>query len=113
MIILNILYSRAAMSLVRGRPSQGKRRGRPRSKSAPAVLRSPQKIRKRKQWPEESMQKALDAVKSGVSVMRAAREHGVPRQTLRDRVSGKYSTVLSQDQNHICHQWKRRNWQIT
>ena len=35
------------------------------------------------------MQKALDAVKSGVSVMRAAREHGVPRQTLRDRVSGK------------------------
>ena len=31
------------------------------------------------------MQKALDAVKSGVSVMRAACEHGVPRQTLRDR----------------------------
>ena len=35
------------------------------------------------------MQKSLDSVKSGVSVMRATRKHGVPRQTLRDRVSGK------------------------
>ena len=77
------------MSLVRDRPSRGKRRGRPRSKSAPAVLRSPKKVQKRKQWSEESMQAALDAVKSGVSVLRAAREHCVPRQTLRDRVSGR------------------------
>ena len=81
MIILNILYSRAAMSLVHGRPSQGKRRGRPRSKSAPAILRSPKKAQKHKQWPEESMQKALDAVKSGVSVMWAAREHSVPKRS--------------------------------
>lgn len=74
------------MSLVHGRPSQGKQRGRPRSKSAPAILRSPKKIQKWKQWPEESMEKALD---SGVSVKRAACGHGVPRQTLRDWVSGK------------------------
>ena len=42
MIILNILYSKAAMSLVHSRPSQGKQKGRPWSKSAPAILRSPQ-----------------------------------------------------------------------
>ena len=32
---------------------------------------------------------ALDAVKCDASVLRAARQHGVPRQTLRDRVSGR------------------------
>ena len=31
---------------------------------------------------------ALDAVKCGISVLRAARQHGVPRQTFRNRVSG-------------------------
>ena len=46
------LYSRAAMSLVRGRPSQGKQRGKPRSKSALAILRNLKKVRKCKQWPE-------------------------------------------------------------
>ena len=46
-------------------------------------------MKKRKQWSEESMQAALGAVQSGVSVLRAAREHGVRRQTLRDRVSGR------------------------
>ena len=35
------------------------------------------------------MQAALDAVKNGESVLRAARENDVPRQTLSDRVSGK------------------------
>ena len=35
------------------------------------------------------MEAALDAVKNGESVLRAAREHGVPRQTLRDRVNGR------------------------
>ena len=55
---------------------------RPRSRSAPALLRSPKNMKKRKQWTEESMQAALGAVQSGVSVLRAAREHGVPRQTL-------------------------------
>ena len=45
------------------------------------------------------MQAALGAVKSGVSVLQVAREHGVPRQTLRDRVSGRWNchTVLLWD----------------
>ena len=35
------------------------------------------------------MEAALDAVKNGENVLQAARNHGVPRQTLRDHVNGK------------------------
>ena len=35
------------------------------------------------------MTAAIDAVKGGESVLRAAKQFGVPRQTLGDRVSGK------------------------
>lgn len=35
------------------------------------------------------MEAALDAVKNGESVLRAAQENGVTRQTLRDQVNGK------------------------
>ncbi len=67
-------------------------RGRPkrlRSSSAPAVMRSPKKIVKRKQWSERSMLAALEAVKSGSSIKRAALQHGVPRSTLQDRFNGR------------------------
>ena len=71
-------------------PAVKKRRvGRPRSKSAPAVLRSLKRPRKRKQWPDEAMVAALKAVKGGESILRAARTYGVPRSTLQDRVHGK------------------------
>ena len=72
-------------------PRQRKRpraRGRPRSYSAPAVLRSPHKKR-RKQWSNESMLLAMEAVNNGTPVQYAARLHGVPRSTLRDRMSGR------------------------
>ena len=68
-------------------PSRGKQRGRPRSRSV--CPPSPKKTQKRKQWAEKSMLAALDAVKCGAIVLRAAQQHGVPRQTLRDRVSGR------------------------
>ena len=35
------------------------------------------------------MNAAIAAVKNGGSVLRAAKEHGVPRQTLQDRISGR------------------------
>ena len=71
-------------------PAAKKRRvGRPRSKSAPAVLRSPRRPAKRKQWTNEAMVAALEAVKQGETILRAARTHGVPRTTLQDRVHGK------------------------
>ena len=53
------------------------------SKSAPAILHSP-RHGKHKQWAQESMLAALEAVRAGCSVKRAALEHGVPRTTLQD-----------------------------
>ena len=51
-----------------------KRWGQPRSKSAPAmVVRSP---KNRKQWSEASMVVAIESMKNGTAVLRAAREHG-------------------------------------
>ena len=66
-----------------------KARTRPRPKSAPAVLQSPLKRGNRKQWSNEAMIAALEAVKQGTSIKRAALEHGVPRTTLSDRHLGK------------------------
>ena len=68
-----------------------KRRGRPRvrSNSAPAVLVVTTVPKKRKQWSDQSMRLAIKAVKSGSTILRVAILHGVPRQTLQDRISGK------------------------
>ena len=74
------------MSNLRKVKKKGRGRPRSRSQSAPPVLSSP---KKRKRWTEASMQAALESVQSGVNVYRAAKEHGVPTQTLRDRVSGR------------------------
>ena len=50
----------------------------------------PMPMKKRKQWSEEQMVAAMEMAKQpGVSVLRAAIEHNVPRSTLQDRVSGK------------------------
>ena len=43
----------------------------------------------RRQWSEESMIGAMKAVAEGTSITGAAREHGVPRTTLQDRILGK------------------------
>ena len=69
--------------------TSSEKRGRPRSQSAPAVLRSQkkQKQKKRKQLSEESMVAAIDAIKGGENVLRAAKQFGVPRQTVGDRVA--------------------------
>ena len=50
------------------------------------VVRSP---KKRKQWSETSMLVAIEAVKNGTAILRAARVHGVPRTTLHDSISGR------------------------
>ena len=72
----------------------GKKRrpGRPRKRSysAPATLDCGSSNKtKRKKWTNESMDKAIEAVKEGSSVQRAAIAHGIPRQTLHDRISGR------------------------
>ena len=39
-------------------------------------------------WPEESMSSALEAVARGMSVRKAAEEYGIPKSTLWEHVSG-------------------------
>ena len=92
-----LLLSVVMPSLRGGRRKQrlrGRQR-RIRSKSAPAVLRSPRRG-KRKQWDEDAMLAALEAVRSGCSIKRAALEHGVPRTTLYDRHTGRSLRVWLQ-----------------
>ena len=62
-----------------------RKRGRPRSKSAPAVLRTPTKC---KQWSNDAMVSAMEEAERGMPVKHAARLFGVPKSTLRDRVAG-------------------------
>ena len=64
---------------------------RKRSKSAPASLRCVcnNRPKKRKGWLEESMTTAIKAVQEGRSISQAARDHGIPKTTLYDRVSGR------------------------
>ena len=69
--------------------AQRRKRGRPRSRSAPALLRGDLTVKKRKQYSDESVKAALESVKSGSSISGAAREYGVPRQTLQDSVCGR------------------------
>ena len=55
---------------------------------APAPL--PNRPKKLKQWSEEQMSLAVEAVRSGeMGVRRAHQEFGVPKSTLHDRISGK------------------------
>ena len=73
-------------------PRHGQRKvltKRKRSKSAPPVLQSPKQV-KRKQYTNLQIEKALEAVRSGkTSINQVALNHGVPRTTLKGRISGK------------------------
>lgn len=57
--------------------------------SNPTTSRKANRASKRKQWSDESMIGAMQAVADGLSITAAAREYGVPRTTLQDRVLGK------------------------
>ena len=79
------------MPIVVGQSSRGQRKrrgpGRPRirSYSAPASLTCTKNTKKRKQWSNESMSKAIEAVRQVSSnILRDAVTHGIPRQTLQD-----------------------------
>ena len=62
-------------------PRGKKTRRNKRASSAPPCFESP---RKQMKWRNESMLNALEAVKKGSSIKRAAEEYGVPRTTLQD-----------------------------
>ena len=42
-----------------------------------------------KDWTDDKMKKAMRAVEEGCSMRKAAEEHGIPRSTLHDRITGK------------------------
>ena len=68
-------------------PSSKKKTTRIRSVMSPAK-KSPMRSKKRKQWSEQSMLAAIKAVQEGLPIYTSAREHGVPRTTLQDRILG-------------------------
>ena len=58
--------------------------------SAPAILCHTWPPAKRKQWSNRQMEEAMKAVHKGdTGINQAAREYGIPRTTLKDRVSGR------------------------
>ena len=59
------------------------------SKRSRKATEAPDRPKKYKQWTEESMLGALKAVSEGMGVNRAAEEFGIPKTTLKDRISGK------------------------
>ena len=69
-------------------PKKKQFRRRSRANSAPptVVLSRPSK---RKQWTEEQMLSAIEAVRKGMAANKAAMLHGIPRSTLKDRLSGR------------------------
>ena len=70
------------------RKGRKKVHGRPRSNSAPATISL--NVKKRKQWTNEVMQAAVDAVREDhMPVLRASQLYKIPKTTLHDRISGK------------------------
>ena len=61
---------------------------RKRSQSTSVVFVRHSPVKRRKQWTNIQMEKAMEAVKSGMGINRAAMECGVIRTTLKDCMSG-------------------------
>lgn len=62
-----------------------------RSVPPPRKSQPPRRFAKRKQWSEEQTVAAMKAVQDGTAlpINRAARDHGIPPTTLKDRLSGR------------------------
>ena len=66
--------------------------------SAPPVLR---RLKKRKRSSEVSMKAVLSSLKSGVSVLRTAQEHGAPRTYTQEWVVVKSGTMETEMEMEI------------
>ena len=75
-----------------------KKVGRPRSRSALAVHRRPYE---RKNWTNESMEAALESIRNGQSILRAAKCHNVPRLPYRIEFMARLFMEQSLVQDHI------------
>ena len=71
---------------------RGKKRQRLTHTRSPSISTAvkPRQSTKRKKWTEEGMKKTIEAVETGESgINRAALDHGIPKSTLKDRISGR------------------------
>ena len=81
-------------------------------KSAPAVLHTLAKKR-RKQWTNEQMKSVMEAVETTTcGVNEAARVYGVPATTLKDRISGRVKHGTKSGPPKYQMMTKRKNLQI-
>ena len=75
------------MARTKKKAAKGRNKENQPPKSARKAANRPAKLRC---WTDDSMLKAMEAVKEGkMGVNRAALEHGVPRTTLKDRIAGR------------------------
>ena len=76
----------------------GRSRGRPRKRRRDKSTQrapSPPPKKRRKQWTDEAMVAAMEAVRNGAAIKRAAVDHGVPRSTLQDRIGGRVAQLMA------------------
>ena len=91
------------------RRKKGHGRPRPRSNSAPANISL--KVKKQKQWTNQVMQAAVDAVREDrMSVLRASQLYNIPKTTLHDRISGKVLHGSKPDSKPYFHLLKKEKW---
>ena len=69
-----------------GRPKKKAINSGKRGRLAPPILESLKKCMK---WSNEFMVSAMKPVSKGSTIQKAALEHGVPRKTLQDRITGR------------------------
>ena len=76
--------------------------------SAPPVLQSPTKWQNRMKWTNQQMKAAIEAVKSGGGVNRAAIEHGIPPTTLKDHLNGRVKQETSGRPRYLSQEEKNK-----
>ena len=82
-------HSTSRLPLVPILPKGKRKRGRPQSNSAPAAIGLEKQGKKRKLWTNEAIETAMRSVlDENTPISRAARNHGVPKSTLHNRISG-------------------------
>ena len=87
-----IIYVLLSFTSRSAKDATSKRLTKRKAKPVSTSVQSPPASRpstKRLQWSNQQMEAAMKAVESGSGINKAARDHGVPSTTLKDRINGK------------------------
>ncbi len=87
----------AALPSIKGRVFSTTKPGLPPVSNSTYTIR-PQKY---KNWSDENLEKAVDAVKYGMTLRRAAAEYRIPKSTLHDHISGKILPGSKSGRRHL------------